>query len=243
MNILSLEHAPFEQPEYIGQWFNSKGHTVTPLKLYSRGASFPSLKDLNFLLIMGGPMNVDEQDKFPWLSEEKKFIKTAIDLGIPVLGICLGAQLIARALAAKVYKNQNKEIGWFPVRKTKEGKGSLILQNLPDEFTAFHWHGDTFDIPEGAIHLVESNGCKNQAFTYKNNVLALQFHPEVGQAGVKDFIKNNKSELQPAKYIQNAEDIINSNDNFERLRKTGKTILDNFQTVYNGAVAQANKLI
>lgn len=159
---------------------------------------------------MGGPMGVHDEKKHPWLKAEKQFIENAIKSDKVVIGICLGAQLIADVLGAKVFPSQYKEIGWFPVHLTNEGK--KVLGDFPEDFTAFHWHGDTFDLPSGAKHLAGSVACKNQAFLY-DKVLGLQFHLESTEASVKALIDNCRQEIVPASHIQNEESILNHMDN------------------------------
>ncbi len=126
-------------------------------------------------------MNVDEHDLHPWLVREKQFIRRVIDRGVPLLGVCLGGQLIATVLGGQVTKNRQKEIGWFPVTLTSEAAASPLFARFPQQVPAFHWHGDTFSIPPGAVRLAASDGCDNQAFQYGRNVVALQFHWDYSQ--------------------------------------------------------------
>jgi len=154
---------------------------------------------------MGGPMGIYDYEKYPYLKEEKVFIKKAIGAEKIVIGICLGAQLIGNLLGAKISVNPKKEIGWFDIRKTQLSNSLLV--DLKDEFTAFHWHGDTFDIPTGAERLAESEACKNQAYLYKERVLGLQFHLEVTEETLTEMVKNGSHELQEDKYVQSAENI------------------------------------
>jgi GMP synthase-like glutamine amidotransferase len=209
MRLHFLQHVPFEDLGIIAEWAKDK---IIPV---SRTAFFfdetlPDMDSFDLLIVMGGPMGVYDEDKYDWLKSEKEFINETILAGKAVLGICLGAQLIARALGAKVYKNSNKEIGWFPVRKNtnSEAKDTSIF---PDEFYAFHWHGDTFDIPEGSIPIGESGACKNQGFVYDERVMALQFHLESTQNGIENMIKNCGDELISGPYIQQADKIRQGN--------------------------------
>jgi len=163
---------------------------------------FPDMQAIDWLIIMGGPMNIYEHDKYPWLKSEKEYTRAAIDAGKTVIGICLGAQLIADVLGARVYPGAHKEIGWLPVELTKEAAHSDIFGFLPEQLTCFHWHGDTFDLPDGAVHLAKSEGCKNQAFIYYNRVIALQFHLESTSESVADIISHCQSEIVPGRFIQ-----------------------------------------
>lgn len=161
MKVHYFQHVPFEGLGSIECELKHKCHKITSTKLYNEEINV-SPKDIDRLIVMGGPMGIYDDEIYPWLKEEKKFIKEAILSGKTVLGICLGAQLIADALGAKVYKNKYREIGWFPVIKTKEAKDTVLSDVMPDKFEAFHWHGDTFDIPPKAVPIAESEACVNR---------------------------------------------------------------------------------
>ncbi len=206
MRIHYLQHVPFEGIAYIGDWAKHNDCRVTGTALYE-DETFPSLDSLDCLVVMGGPMGVYDENIYNWLKPVKKFVQQAIIAGKKVLGICLGAQLIAEVLGARVYKNKWKEIGWYPVIKREPAHLSAIDQVLPAEFYAFHWHGDTFDLPHGAIHLAESKPCTHQAFIYQEKVLGLQFHLESSEASIEALIENCGAELVPESYIQDAEAI------------------------------------
>ena len=142
-------------------------------------------------------MNVYEEKKFPFLRGELTLIESCVKKNVKLLGLCLGGQLIARALGAKVTKNRVKEIGWFDIRLTDAGKSSPIFSGMPGTQKVFQWHGDTFDIPEGSLHLADSELCKNQAFLYDNRALALQFHLEIESADdVKLWCRQYREELE-----------------------------------------------
>jgi GMP synthase-like glutamine amidotransferase len=157
--------------------------------------TFPEVDDVDFLLIMGGPMSVYDEDEYPWLREEKDFIRAVIQAGKKVLGICLGSQLIAEVLGAKVYPNAVKEIGWFPVTKTESGKTSALIADFPVTSEVFHWHGDTYDLPAGCAHLFISNECCHQAFEYQGRVVGLQFHLETVPELLEAMIENGLHEM------------------------------------------------
>lgn len=206
LRIHTLLHVPFEGVGCIATWIAKNNFTQTETRLWE-SAHFPELENFDLLIIMGGPMNVNDEKKYPWLQQEKFFIEEAINQGKQVLGICLGAQLIANVLGGKVYPNKQKEIGWFPVRMNENAENTL-LHFFPKEFITFHWHGDTFDLPQGATHVAQSEACLNQAFTYGDNVVGLQFHPEMTQASMQEMLKEGDVELVPAKYVQSAEEIL-----------------------------------
>jgi GMP synthase-like glutamine amidotransferase len=198
-----LQHVPFEGLGSIAAWLEAR-QAITGYTRFFEAYNLPLLDSIDLIIIMGGPMSVNEEDKLPWLAREKQFIRNAVARGIPILGICLGAQLIANAIGASVYRNPVKEIGWFPVRAVSAPSGYL---RLPKELTVFHWHGETFDLPAGAVHLAISDGCKNQAFQLNRNVIGLQFHLETTIESASALLDNCRNELVPGPYIQSEMDI------------------------------------
>lgn len=141
----------------------------------------PSISRYHGLVILGGPMNCDQSDRYHHLTKEISVIQDAIEQGKPVLGICLGAQLIARALGARVSKNDKKEIGWYDLSPTADGEKDPLFSKFGSRQKIFQWHGDMFEIPKNAVHLATSPDCRNQAFRYRSNVYGLQFHLEVDE--------------------------------------------------------------
>ncbi|WP_457635935.1 type 1 glutamine amidotransferase [Persephonella sp.] len=231
MRIHYIQHVHFETPANIFRWAEERGHSIKGTKLFLN-EKLPDMNEFDFLVIMGGPMGVYDEDKFPWLVEEKRFIEKAVKEGKKILGICLGAQLIADVLGAKVYKNRYKEIGWFPVYKTKEAEKSEIFEDFPESFTAFHWHGDTFDIPEGALHTVRSEACENQAFEYEGRIIGLQFHLETNKESAQALIQNSVEELmEKGDYIQSPEEILSKDRNFKEIEKLLTQMLDRFASI------------
>lgn len=207
MRLHFFQHVWFEDLGVIKDWALDNGFAITRTAFYEN-ESLPDLNDIDWLVIMGGPMNIYEVDKYSWLVEEKEFIKRAIDGGKKVLGICLGAQLIADVLGAKVTKGKHKEIGWFPVRFDNI-KDSQVFKDFPNEVTVFHWHGDTFGIPLNAVHVAESDACSNQAFFYNcGKVIGLQFHFELKEQGIRRLVEQCSDEISLGDYVQKPEDII-----------------------------------
>jgi GMP synthase-like glutamine amidotransferase len=198
-----FQHVPFEDLGSIAPWLRQQGLYPQYTRFFA-GDSLPVLAKDDALIIMGGPMSVNDGKKFPWLIPEKKIIREAISRGIPVLGICLGAQLIASALGASVYGNAVKEIGWLPVQSVS--KSDQVFQ-FPAKFMPFHWHGETFDLPAGAILLASSAGCIHQSFQIKKNVIGLQFHLEITTEIVNGLIQNCGSELIPGPFIQTEQEL------------------------------------
>ncbi len=228
MKIHYFQHVPFEGLGTIQKWIESHGHLLSVTQFF-HDDTLPKIDKIDWLIMMGGPMGVYDENIFPWLAKEKEFISEAIRQNKKVLGICLGAQLIASALGVKVYPNAQKEIGWFPVRVTPDGKSSNLFKNIPQQFTAFHWHGDTFDLPEGAHWLAESEACKHQAFSFDKHVLGLQFHLEVERNNVELLVQNCGNELQKVSFIQSAESMLNANHFFYEIRKSMYHILDRLE--------------
>jgi GMP synthase-like glutamine amidotransferase len=206
MNIHIVMHASFEGPGNIVKWAEEKGHKLSYTKTWE-SALFPDFSQFECLIIMGGPMGVYDEEVYPWLKDEKQFIKKTIDASKSVIGICLGSQLIATCLGAKVFSNLQNEIGWFPIQLCTEASKDMLFKNILPEQIVFHWHGDTFDLPEGAMRIASSKITQNQGFIYKNNVLALQFHLEMSENSIDEITKEVNVRLIDSPYVQTAPDI------------------------------------
>jgi GMP synthase-like glutamine amidotransferase len=228
MNVHYFQHVFYEDLGCIENWIKEKGFNLTSTKFFHED-KLPKVENIDWLIIMGGPMGVYDEDKYFWLKKEKEFIKEAIAKDKIVIGICLGAQLIAESLGAKVYPNKQKEIGWFPIKKIG---GNNIFENMPNEFTVFHWHGDTFDLPGNSVHLAKSAVCENQAFLYKENVFGLQFHLEVTSNSLRNMTANGKDELTKDKYIQSESEILNSKNFISRNNEAMIEILNHLHSLY-----------
>lgn len=227
MRVHWLQHADHEGLGCIGPWLAAHGHPAGATRLYAGERPPPNVSGFDALIAMGGPMNVDEHERHPWLVPEKALIRAALDAGKRVLGICLGAQLIARALGAEVARNPEAEIGWFPVRLSEAGRAAPLLADLPNEFTAFHWHGDTYALPAGAELLASSEACAQQAFTCGGGrVLGLQFHLEVGKADAQLWFANDAP--TPARYVQTPEMILAQDEGFDANNRFMRSILARF---------------
>lgn len=227
MRIHCLTHVPFEDAANISEWAKLRGHVLTYTHLY-RDEPLPMIESLDMLAIMGGPMGIYEDDIYPWLTTEKEFIRKAIDTGKKAIGVCLGAQLIAAALGEQVVANRQKEIGWHPIQLTAQAKQSKAFSTLPPKMTVFHWHGDTFSLPRGAVHLASSAVCENQAFQYGDTVLSLQFHLEYSQESIEKMLMNCGNELVESPYVQNADEIRNGYGNIFQNTTWLYTLLDAF---------------
>ncbi len=226
MRIHALQHVAFEGLGHIGPWIAARGHQLAATRL-DAGEALPQVHDFDRLIIMGGPMNIYEEDSYPWLRAEKGLIRQAIAAGKSVVGICLGAQLLADVLGAPVVAGTKKEIGWWPIQLTEAGKNSGLLAGLPDEPMVFHWHGDTFAIPEGAVHLAESEGCRSQAFLFDRRILGLQFHLESTPETVEQILAHCRDELVPGRYIQTEAEIVAASPvRYQQINNLLETLLD-----------------
>ena len=212
MKVHIFQHVSFEGPGSIDLWLHARQAHVTTTRFYEHDA-LPALNDVDLLIIMGGPMSVNDEAALPWLRDEKRFIAEAIAARKAVLGTCLGAQLIASALGARVYPGLQKEIGWFDIvaRPPSAGGGNeKTLFQLPETTRAFHWHGETFTLPDGATRLAGSAACALQAFQYGSRVIGLQCHLETTPADTEALLTHCREELanaQGSAYVQTPEEI------------------------------------
>ena len=177
--LLVLQHVAHEILGTLDPLLRSYGFRNRYVNFGREPGAKPSVDGYHGLVILGGPMNVDQVDQFPHLAAELNVVREALDRDIPILGICLGSQLLARALGSAVYPNVSKEIGWYPLSPTGAAASDPLLGHLRDPENIFQWHGDTFDIPESAVHLASSPSCRNQAFRYGDRTYGFQFHLEV----------------------------------------------------------------
>lgn len=215
MHIHYFQHVSFEDPAYIATWAEKRRILLTGTHLY-RPFSLPAIESIDALIVMGGPMGVHDESHYPWIRQEKQFIESAIDSDKKVIGICLGAQMIADVLGARVYKNKDREIGWFPVYFTKEQSFFPLIRDLPPTLMAFHWHGDTFDLPRNASHIGWSDACRNQAFTINHQIVGLQFHLEGTRESILRLVGHCSGDLQPGRFVQSSDEIDRSTQLLEQ---------------------------
>lgn len=195
-----LQHVPFEEPGVIAQWLEQRGAQLGYTRFYdSDPAPLPDPGSIDLLVVMGGPMSVNDEDFFPWLADEKRFIAQAVAQGVAVLGICLGAQLIASAHGARVVASEEREIGWFDVVGET---ASTAAFRFPERVTVLHWHGETFDLPAGALRLASSAACVNQAFQLGERTIGLQFHLEMTAETLAAIVEHCGDELEPEAFVQ-----------------------------------------
>lgn len=225
MRVHYLQHVPFEGLGNIGPWLESRGVRPTATRLFEN-ERLPEVGDFDWLIVMGGPLGANDDDRYPWLAPERALIAEAVEAGKVVLGICLGAQLLAKALGARVYRNAEPEIGWFRVEAVDGRAASAHEGPLSLPIEAFHWHGDTFDLPAGATHLAESAACRHQAFGVGDRVLGLQFHLEMTAAGARALAEACRDELRPAPWIQPEEQMLGDPSRFERVNRAMERTLE-----------------
>jgi GMP synthase-like glutamine amidotransferase len=200
-----LQHVSFEGLGSIEPWLRSVHADITSTRFFE-STRLPNPDELDLLVVMGGPMSVNDEGTLAWLALEKRFIRQTIESGKAVLGVCLGAQLIASAMGARVYANREKEIGWLPVTAVPStDKGAF---RFPPSLEVFHWHGETFDLPEDAVRLARSEGCENQAFQLGKSVIGLQFHLETTPDSARQIVTHCRAELVRSQYVQSEERIL-----------------------------------
>jgi len=227
MKLLVLQHEKCEPLGIFEELLKNRRVEYKYCRLYEDEAP-ANLNKYNSLILLGGPMNVYQEKEYPFLRDDDRLTKEALKKKKPVLGICLGAQLMAKALGASVYKAQEKEIGWYKLRLTKEGKKDRIFRGFEKEFMVFQWHGDTFDIPEGAVHLASSDVVPNQAFRF-NNSYALQFHLEVTAEMIRDWLKEYDEEIKSLRGKIDQEKILSDTDKqVKNLNELAARFIDGF---------------
>jgi GMP synthase-like glutamine amidotransferase len=207
MNIHYFQHAPGEGPGEIANWAATRGHTLTGTHWY-RGDAAPDTTGIDFLVIMGGGMNIYEHRNHPWLVPEKASIAKVIAEGKPVLGVCLGGQLIADVLGGKVFQNPEYEIGWYPIRLLESARRHPFFAHFPEEITVMHWHGDRFQLPPEATLVADSEACPSQAYLCGDRVVGLQFHIEVRPEDVRTFLGGETESLPAGPHVQSFEQIL-----------------------------------
>ena len=224
MRIHSLQHVAFEDLGSILHDITCQGHELTTTHWY-QGEQAPALNTFDMLIVMGGPMGVYDEAQYPWLSAEKIFLSDCIAAGKKIIGICLGAQLIACVLGAKVQRNTHREIGWFPLTIDSTAIHHPIAQILQECAEVFHWHGDTFALPEGAVLIARSEACAHQAFILNQQIYAFQFHLETTKASAAALIQHCTEDLDTSTYVQSAEEILGDAEKFTAINLAMQKIL------------------
>ncbi|HIH75206.1 MAG TPA: amidotransferase [Methanosarcina sp.] len=228
MKIHVLQHSALNTLGSIEEYARTRNHPLESTRFYET-KNPPAFDSFDLLIIMGGPMGIYDYEENPWLNDEKAFIKRAINAGNSILGICLGAQLLADVLGARVYDNRCREMGWFPIKAAVAGNKLEFLKGLPEDIVVFHWHSRTFDIPDGAMHLFRSEGCENQGFIYGNRVIALQFHPEVTDERIKSMIGRFGLAIGSGPFIQKKEEMLGQEMYLAGTKEFMFKLLDRFE--------------
>ena len=199
--VLVFQHDPFEDLGWFAEVLEQQGADYRVLRLFHGEMPAEDWQRVGALIVLGGPMSANEEDRFPFLRWEKRIIRAAIDESVPILGVCLGAQLIAASLGTPIFHGPVKEIGWSPISITPHGQVDSLLGYLPDRATVFQWHGDGFELPVGAIHLASSVNYKNQAFRIGRGIYGLQFHLEVTPTMIERWIDERSKDFALAPYV------------------------------------------
>ena len=205
-------------------WMRLRQTTVSTTRFFA-GDDCLNAHEADVLIIMGGPMSVHDEAEFPWLIQEKAAIAQAMQRKIPILGICLGAQLIARVAGAHVYPNHQKEIGWWPIEPVASAHAGTKFIFQP--MTVFHWHGETFDVPPNAVHLASSEACRNQAFELPNRVIGLQFHLETTRDSARELISHARHEITTAPFVQDEVSLLSAPESrYQAINREMSRLLD-----------------
>ena len=224
-DVLLVQNTRIEGSGHLGQLLSDDGFDIT--SVHAKHEEIPK-KHFSFAVILGAPESAN--DDFPYLIEEQKLIQNYVENSIPVLGICLGSQLIAKTFGAKVYSGPKKEIGFY--NDLKISSDSTFFSGFQNPFTVFHWHGDTFDLPQGALRLASSEHYLNQAFQYKS-AIGLQFHLEVNEEMVNLWLDNTKEKLQKISYINPQEIRSEINENISIVKSNMKNFYNNFKSSFD----------
>ncbi len=220
-----IQHVPYEGLGAIASWLAERDALVERTVAYETDR-FPAPDAFDMLVVMGGPMGAFDDAKHPWLGYERAAIRSAVQADKLVLGICLGAQMIAAGLGASVRRNRAPEIGWFPVEPTTEAASSPFADAFSDSLDVFHWHYDIFDLPDDAVRLAYSEACTHQAFGMGDRVLALQFHPEMTLEGAREIVAHDLPALPRGPWVQPADEMLARPERFDAANGWFTALLD-----------------
>jgi GMP synthase-like glutamine amidotransferase len=232
-----LQHLPDEGPGYAANWLAAHGHSLSFTRLFEPNPVFPKLTDFDGLLILGGAMSVHDEARFPWLVEEKAFLRETLRAGKITLAICLGAQLLAEALGGEVRPNPAPEIGFWTVRFSAKALAHPLLRGWPDKAAVLHWHFDAFTVPPGALRVGMSAGCAAQGFVWGDGVIGLQFHPEMTEDMVEQLMTFEGHETaEEQEFVQTAAQIRSKLKSVWKGRKLLETLLENMAALHESEV-------
>lgn len=207
MRLHVIQHNTLPDHVAFERWAEDEEHKLTRNNMLN-DTTLPNIDDFDWLIILGGIMDTHEEETYPWLVDEKKLIRQAIDANKIVLGICLGAQLVAEVLGAEVRKNEHAELGWHGVHRTDDAINSEVFSTFPIFMSVFQWHYYMFDLPEGAARIFENEAAPNQAFEYNGRVIATQFHPEYDADCIRQLVTEHGDNMPEGPYIQPKEQIM-----------------------------------
>ena len=228
-----IQHLPDEGPGHAASWLTAHGHALTVTRLFEPNPVFPALADFDGLLVLGGAMSVHDEAEFPWLIQEKEFLRAALRAGKITLAICLGAQLVAQALGGEVRPNPAPEIGFWTVRFSAKALTHPLLRGWPDKATVLHWHLDTFTVPPGALRVGMSAGCAAQGFVWGDGIIGLQFHPEMTEEMVGQLLDfENHETAEEQEFVQTAAQIRGKLKSVWKGRKLLEVLLKNMVTLH-----------
>ncbi len=227
MRVQILQHVPFEGPGTIAPFFRSDAHQTLITHLYKGERPLP-VDEFDFMVVMGGPMGVHDEDQCPWLKQEKRAIETTLGSGKKVLGICLGAQLLAHVLGSTVKPMGYREIGWYEVERSSGIEKNWLAEIFPANFLPLHWHGDTFELPAGCLQIGSSKACKNQGFVMGDQAVGLQFHLEFNASSIRRLCRNAADELVGAGAIQTEAEMLAEEQRFSAAHRLMSDLLARF---------------
>ncbi len=225
MRVHVFQHVPFEGLGAIEPWLAARNASITWTRFFA-DPRIPVPDAYDWLIVMGGPMSVNDEVALPWLRAEKRAIAAAIDAGKTVLGVCLGAQLIASARGAVVTPNREREIGWFEIERIADPAAYPIARALPSHAEVFHWHGETFALPAGAVPLARSEACESQAFALGPRVVGLQFHLETTPESAAALVRHCPEDLAAGRWVQSSGEMLGDASRFTRLHALLEALLD-----------------
>lgn len=221
-SALVLQHVPFEGPGRLDPVLTARGYDVQVVPVHE-GIEDLDPRAADLLVVMGGPMSVNDEASLPWLAPEKRAVREAIESGVPTLGVCLGSQIIASCLGAAVRSRDELEVGWYPVHAVRDEPLAKALAEPP---RVMHWHGEQWDLPTGARLLVSSEGCDHQAFAIDDHVLGVQYHLEMEPEGVKELIHHCPEDLAPGPWVDTIDQLLQTRACFEASHAALETVVD-----------------
>ena len=231
--ILIVKHIDIEGPGTLGDFLLKKGEPFRVVELNAGERFSKDLRGIKAIVVLGGPMNVYEEDKYPFLKDENIFIQRILKAEIPYFGSCLGSQLLAKAAGARVVRSPVKEIGWYQIALTADGKSDPFFQGFREDEDIYHWHGDMFEIPQNGALLASGTGCPHQAFRVGKNAYGIQFHVEVTDKSIKEWCDEYSATDLPGRKEHCAVMLEGYTRNKEQFNRQGNQLYENFMEIVN----------